>query len=145
MARYNLKHGITNTPFYNAWVNMKARCDNANKPDYHRYGGRGITYEPRWQTFGEFFDDMHASYKPGLSLDRIENSKPYSKENCRWATRYQQANNTRRNRLFTIDGITKTFSEWVRISGIKSSTARQRYYVYGWSIKRALGMDGQNG
>lgn len=140
MAKYNRKHGLTDTPLYVAWLNMKARCDNQNRPDYRRYGGRGITYDKRWASFQSFFDDMHHGFVSGLTLERLDNSKGYSRENCKWTDRMEQANNTRRNRVFTINGESKTFAQWIRVTGIKSSTARQRYYCLGWSIQRSLGM-----
>jgi hypothetical protein len=70
----------------------------------------------------------------GKSLDRIDNDKGYSKENCRWASRAVQA----RNRTNTNFVLGKTFSEWSKILGIKRSTLAQRFYVYGWSVDKTL-------
>lgn len=85
---------------------------------------------------------MFSSYKRGLSLDRIDNNKGYFKENCRWATAKEQANNTikiERALRYTYLGITKTIKEWAEIIGIKRTTLDKRLRVYKWPIGRALG------
>ena len=122
----------------NIWYNMIHRTTNPNNPNYFRYGARGIVVSDEWHSFDVFYNDMKDSYLVGLSIDRIDNNKGYSKENCRWATKAQQANNRRTSALFTIDGVTKTLSQWCSESSCKPSTIRQRIYAYGWSIKEAL-------
>lgn len=81
---------------YRAWVNLKARCDNPNTPQYKDYGGRGITYAPSWKKFESFLSDMGLKTDESLSIDRINNDGNYNKTNCRWATRIEQAANKRR-------------------------------------------------
>lgn len=101
----NFKHGYARTgshknrkrpsATYNAWCCMKTRCTNKNHDKYHLYGGRGIGYCKEWESFENFVADM--GEKPdGCSLDRIDNYKGYSKDNCRWATREQQSANRRK-------------------------------------------------
>lgn len=88
------------TPTYKSWSNMKYRCDNPSCKDYPNYGGRGITYDPAWASYETFRKDM-GTRPEGASLDRIDNSKSYSKENCRWSDSLTQ-NNNRRERLLGV-------------------------------------------
>lgn len=128
-----LKH-----PLYYTWSNMKKRCQNESAPDYSRYGGRGIKVCSRWQSFKVFETDMMPTYKKGLSLDRIDNNGNYCPENCRWATAIEQANNTRRVKPITFNGLTMTLNQWARHLGIKRSTLSMRHYGYGWPIEKTL-------
>jgi hypothetical protein len=92
-------------------------------------------------SFAGFYEDMGPTFKAGLTIDRIDNNKGYSKENCRWVNRMVQANNRRSNRLICIRGETNTLEQWIRIMNLKSSTVRQRFYGLNWSIERALGLE----
>lgn len=125
-----------NHPIYGAWVNLRRRCDNPTKRDGEIY--KKITYSKEWKSFINFYNDMHKTWSYGLSIDRIDNKGDYCKENCRWATPTQQSNNTSRNKIVEFTGTSLTLSEWARKIGIKSSTLRQRFYVYKWDIEKCL-------
>lgn len=97
-----VKHGGTGngrwTPEYTTWKGMLSRCRNPRSRSWENYGGRGITVDDRWaSSFQNFLDDM-GPRPDGHSIERINNDAGYSKENCKWATRTEQNNNTRRSR-----------------------------------------------
>lgn len=98
----NITHGLTGTPDYKRWLNIRTRCLNKYNPQYGDYGGRGITvYEP-WINDAKLFIDYISKLpnygQPGLTLDRIDNDGNYEPDNLRWATWEQQANNKRKKK-----------------------------------------------
>jgi hypothetical protein len=134
--RYNKKHGFFGTKVYQVWAAMKNRCLCKSNKDYEKYGGRGITVDADWLSFENFYRDMGDS-PDGHSLDRIDNSKGYSKNNCRWANSQTQQNNRRTTILLTYKGATKSLSEWAEEKGILYGTMLTRHYR-GWSPERTI-------
>lgn len=133
---YAKKHGYWGTRTYTSWYSMKQRCDCPNRPKYEHYGGRGISYDPKWSEFENFLKDM--GERPfGMSLDRIDIDGNYNRENCRWSTQYEQNINRRDTSMLTYNGITKPRIEWAKEFNINHETLRKRLRV-GLSVEEAL-------
>lgn len=132
----NKTHAMSKTKEYRCWTRMKNRCTNKNAKDYKYYGGRGISVCKEWRRFENFFKDMGA-VPPGMEIDRIDNEKNYSKENCRWTTHKENCNNFRRNRCVTIAGTTASLSEWEGLAGIPQNRLRHRLNS-GWPEEHLL-------
>ena len=116
---------------------MKSRCTNKNIPAYKYYGGRDITICEKWMTYEGFSEDMLSEYKDGLTIDRVDNDRGYSKENCRWVTMEKQCNNKSNNRCIVIAGLTKTLAQWCKEWNVSYEMIRKRL-IMGWSPLRAF-------
>ncbi len=110
------------TTEYSSWSHMVGRCLNPSNDNYHNYGGRGITVCKRWLMFAAFIEDMGPKPTPAHTLDRIDNNGNYSPSNCRWATRKEQANNTRVTRQ--VGGV--PFSQISAITGLSKGAIAKR-------------------
>lgn len=132
------RHGLRHHPLYVIWVDMRRRCETEKDCRYKDYGGRGISVCEEWHDFQIFYNwAIKAGYKEELSIDRIDNDENYTPQNCRWATREEQANNKRNNRPICIDGETKNLFQWCRQYNINPSTVITRINR-GWSEKDAI-------
>ena len=135
-----ITHGKRHTRLYSIWTDMKTRCNNPKRDKYARYGARGITVCEEWlNNFQAFYDwAMANGYADNLTIDRKDNDKGYSPENCRWITMKEQASNKSTNHLITHDGQTCTIAEWARKTGISREVLKDRICRYGWDSDRAL-------
>ncbi len=133
------QHGMRNTPEYRSWTHMRDRCYRETDKRYKNYGGRGISVCDRWRkSFTAFYEDMGKRPTDKHSIDRIDNNGNYEPNNCRWATKQEQADNRSNGYRFTYGGKTLTIRQWSNESGIAYDTLRQRLLRYKWSIEKAL-------
>lgn len=128
---------MTNTPEYRVWRALKNRCRSPKTPCYRNYGKRGISYDPSWERFEQFYADVGPRPSGKHSIERLDNSKGYSKDNCFWGTLFDQNNNKRTNHRLTFQGRTLTLAQWGRELGISRITIRRRLRL-GWPIELAL-------
>ena len=126
-------------PEYWVWTSLKARCLNPRRKEFHRYGGRGITVCARWlNSFDNFFKDVGLRPSPVHQIERIDNNGNYEPPNCKWATRKEQSNNTRRTHMLTFRGKTQSVQLWSEESGLPYYTLLQRIIKLGWSTEKSL-------
>jgi hypothetical protein len=126
----SFKHGSSRrgqkTRAYEVWCGITKRCSNQNGADWKNYGERGITICKEWaESFDQFLKDM-GDPPPGYSIERIDVNGNYCKDNCTWATRKEQNNNTRRNTFITFNGRTQTLAQWSDELGISRSKIMSR-------------------
>jgi len=137
-ATHGESRGGIKTREYRIWIAMRERCYCPTNAAYQDYGGRGITISENWlNSFGNFLSDMGRAPK-GHTIERKDNSKGYSKDNCVWATYKQQNNNRRDNIIITHDDKTMTISQWADDSGVNLAVLRQRLNRLGWSMEKAI-------
>lgn len=136
-----LKHGLKHTRIYAVWEKLKARCSCSTNPSYSRYGGRGITLCKEWENPENFIKwayengyNENAAYGE-CTVDRIDNEKGYSPDNCRLTNAKTQANNRRTNLLITHNGETKTLAQWRDQLGITQSKAYYHLVIKGRTIQ----------
>lgn len=134
------KHGQSRERIYAIWYGIKERCYNKKCPNYKKYGNKGITMCDEWvESFKSFYDwSMMNGYAKNLSLDRINNDKGYSPDNCRWVTVKEQNNNKSNNCYITYNGKTQTLKQWAEELNINYPKLRYRIKYYHWTIERAF-------
>lgn len=139
-TKSNTTHGDSGSRLHVIRNNVIQRCHNPKNPKYADYGGRGITVCQEWRESYEAFRNWSTAngYQDDLEIDREDNDKPYSPNNCRWTTRGEQLRNTRRNRIYTAFGETKCLKDWaddarcqVTLTGLAARLKR-------WDFVRAL-------
>lgn len=121
---------------YEVWRRMISRCHNPKSSDFHHYGGRGIAVCSRWFDLENFVSDMGIPAK-GLELDRIDNSKDYSPDNCQWVSRTEQVRNRRVTFRVEYQGRVMAVAEVAEITGADPNLLRGRLRL-GWSVEKAL-------
>lgn len=130
------KHAQSHTKLYKVWCSIKTRAtDNPNQDE--RYKRKGISLCESWMDFQNFYDDMAATYKEGLTIERIDNNGNYEPSNCKWATFAEQSRNKETSLRFTINGITKVLKDWCLEYNRDYTTVRTRL-KRGMNIVEAL-------
>lgn len=139
------KHGFSKSRIEGVFLSMKQRCYNKDNYEYDNYGGRGIKICDEWLkdrasfykwAYENGYDD-NADFME-CTIDRIDVNKGYSPDNCRWVDRFTQANNTRKNKYFSLNGETHTLAEWSRVAGINYYTLWRKVCKYGLNIEDAI-------
>lgn len=121
----------------NSWKCMLRRCFTPYDPSYKYVAGRGLSCCDRWLSFDNFLADMGPKPTPDHSIDRIDNDRGYSPDNCRWATRSEQQINSRKAVFIEFGGERLCISEWSRRTGIPAVTISNRR-MRGWDAERIL-------
>ncbi len=138
-----ITHGLSRTPLYVIAHGVQERITNPNCISFPTHGGRGITLYPVWHgpegliRMIKWLEENLPPWRPGLTLDRIDNNGNYEPGNLRWATVSQQANNRRSNRRITWRGRTQNLVEWSRELDIPRDTLAARIGA-GWDLDRAM-------
>lgn len=136
---HNKKHNESHTPLYHKWISMIYRCEKPNHVAYKNYGQRGITVCDEWHDFSAFKKWVEKTkISDDYSVDRIDNNKGYSPENCRWVSRKEQANNRRNNVKIEYQGEIHNLTEWSELLRFDYKTVHNRMHKLGWSFEKAI-------
>ncbi len=138
LSTHKESYGEGQTPEYRAWNSMKRRCYNPKAHAFHRYGGKGVSVCDKWlNSYENFLEDMGRRPSELHSLDRINGDRDYSKENCRWADKKEQARNTYRSINVIIEGESMRFADACEKYSIKGKIVRMRLSL-GWELEKAF-------
>ena len=140
VGKIHTTHGMSNSRLYAIYKHMRNRCYNKNDNRYYCYGAKGITICDEWLNSFETFMEwsMNNGYTDGLSIDRIDCSKMYCPDNCRWVDINVQANNKSTNRVYEYNDEKHTIAEWARIYNMNYKKLWKRLVAFGWDVERAL-------
>jgi hypothetical protein len=140
-------HGMAHTRFYNIWSDMKTRCNSDKYHATHRYKGRGIEVCERWKnSFENFKNDMYKEYllhserfgEKNTTINRTDNEKNYTIQNCRWVTKQKQFNNKSNSYFLYHKGVRLTIAELSQIVGVERKTLTYRIERLGMSVEDAI-------
>ncbi len=134
-AQRGRKHGRSGHALYRKWYGMRDRCENPNNPSFKNYGGRGVVICGPWHKFENFFADMEPTWRPGMTIERIDNDKGYSPENCEWIPRQDQSKNRRNVIVLDSPWGRMTLAETARAAGISIGALTNRVKS-GWPQER---------
>lgn len=138
-AMKNYSHGLTDSAEYKIWCRMKSRCYQENDVSYENYGGRGIQVCADWlDSFENFYRDMGPRPTKHHSIDRKNNNEGYSPENCRWATKVEQARNRRVTKMVTYKGETISLMDFAEMSGLSYFILYRKLFVRKLPIDQVL-------
>lgn len=131
-------HGLSRTPEYRAWQQIRLRCMDPKHAAYPSYGGRGITLAAEWvDDPAAFVAHVGARPSPKHEIDRVDNERGYEPGNLRWATRSENDRNRRSNRLIEYRGETLPVVTWCERLGLSTTVAYKRLEL-GWTVERTL-------
>lgn len=135
----SITHGLTKHPLYRSWIGMRNRCYYKKHNRFQYYGGKGIQVCKEWKdSFITFYKwGIANGWSSGTSVDRIDNEKDYSPDNCKFSNVSEQNRNRTSNINLTIDGVTKIIIEWAEMTGVNYGTIRGRLKK-GWSHKESV-------
>ena len=136
-------HNMSSSREYRIWSGMIKRCTNKNSKAYKNYGGRGITVDPSWLKFENFYNDMGKA-PLDYSIERIDVNKGYYKKNCKWIPSIDQGRNKRNSVIITQEGQSLLAVDWEKITGIPRRCIHDRIQK-GWSVEDALTIKAEDG
>jgi hypothetical protein len=130
-------HGDSNSPEYKVWAGMWTRCTNPKQASFKDYGARGVTVCKRWEDYGKFLEDMGRRPTPKHTIDRADNNKGYSPNNCKWVPRKEQNRNKLNTILISYRGEKRLLNDWCELLKLPPSTIRMRLWR-GWPVSDAF-------
>ncbi len=134
----NPKHGMSRHPVYKVYYAMRCRCLRPTNPSYKNYGARGISVTKEWSTFEDFWATFGNSWRPGLTIERIDNDGGYSIRNCRWVSHKENQQNKRTTKVYRHKGKAQTIKAWAKELKMPWNTIYNRVRR-GQTFRQAIG------